>query len=90
MTRKNPVFMRGLAFRKRLYCTTGIEVSITVENNEYSGVILSIVSSTEWPKTDGQSNIPYYGEAPFVVYKDGLAVLDPEGKWIFFDVYSHE
>lgn len=65
-----------------IYYTTGKEVIIDIEEDEYMGRISSIIPIKELPSKNGQANIPFKN-APYAVYQDGIIIL-MDNAWILF------
>jgi hypothetical protein len=55
---------------------------IEIAESEYSGIVMSTVSLSEWPTENGQANIDVEG-APYAEYENGFVVLW-NGEWTLF------
>ena len=70
-----------------IYYDTGTIVSIDVSEDEYIGFITSVISITEMPYENGQTNIsfmPSLEGAPLVKYENGIALRKDIG-WVYFE-----
>jgi len=73
----------SIMINNTMYYMTGRSVTIDANEEDYYGVITSVVASSEKPTKNGQANIAYEG-APYVEYQDGFALLMYD-EWIYFE-----
>jgi len=70
------------------YFITGLSASIEIDENDYLGVVTSIVPLSQIPTMNGQSNFVLEG-TPYAEYEDGIVALI-DGKWVIFELWDDE
>ncbi|MCL1817039.1 MAG: hypothetical protein FWG43_05495 [Clostridiales bacterium] len=67
-----------------LYFYTGRIIFFDTAEYECLGTITSVVTLSQMPSENGQSNMFNIVDAPYVVYEDGLALFWDD-EWHFFE-----
>ena len=66
-----------------IYCTTGKQIPIEVDESAIVGEVTSVVPLSQWPNEEGQANFGEKGMS-FAVISDGFLVM-VENEWTLFE-----
>lgn len=72
----------------KIYCTTGKQIPVEVDESAIVGEVTSVVPLSQWPNEESQANFGEEG-MPFAVTSDGFLVL-VENEWTLFEPQATE
>lgn len=74
----------SVMYEGNIYCTTGKQMPVEVDERAILGKISSTVPISQWPTVDGQANFEAM-DAPYAQISEGFVVL-VENEWTLFEM----
>lgn len=74
----------SVMYEGNLYCNTGKQMPVEVDESAILGKISSTVPISQWPTEDGQANFEAL-DAPFALISEGFVVF-VENEWTLFEM----